>query len=57
MLTPAMSSPMMSLPLLIPDKDIVYKAFLISLIPEKWMNSKIRRMGSYVMQKLLKWGL
>jgi len=27
------------------------------MVPEKWMNPKLRRIGVGVMEKLLKWGL
>ena len=56
-LTPALSCPLSSLPLLVPDREAVLKSFLVSLIPSKWMNPKLRNVGVRVMQKVLKWGL
>lgn len=56
-LAPSLSSPNMSIPFLIPEHAVLQRAMMISMIPEKWMNPKIRRLGTSVMSRLLKWGL
>ena len=57
LLNPSMNSPIYSIPFLIPDSQIVMKAFSLTLIPHKWMNSKLKKLGVKVMEKVMKWGL
>lgn len=57
LLNPCLTSPLVSIPFLIPEDFIVLKALSLSLIPPKWMNSKLRDLGVKVMEKVLKWGL
>jgi hypothetical protein len=47
----------MSIPFLIPEKEVLQRAIVINMIPDKWMNPKMRKLGVNVMTKLLKWGL
>lgn len=56
-LAPSLSSPNMSIPFLIPESQVLQRAILINMIPDKWMNPKVRKLGTSVMSKLLKWGL
>jgi len=56
-LSPSLSSPNMSIPFLIPESEVLLRSVAINMIPEKWMNPKIRKLGAQVMGKLLKWGL
>ena len=56
-LSPSLSSPNMSIPFLIPENEVLLRGVAINMIPEKWMNPKIRKLGAQVMEKLLKWGL
>lgn len=48
-LTPSLSSPNMSIPFLIPENEVLLRAITLNMIPEKWMNPKIRRIGVGVM--------
>lgn len=57
LLNPCLTSPIIALPFLIPEDFILFKALSLSLIPPKWMNSKLRELGVKVMEKVLKWGL
>jgi len=57
LLNPCLSSPIISIPFLIHEDFIVLKALSLSLIPPKWMNSKLKGLGVKVMEKVLKWGL
>lgn len=56
-LTPSLTSPNISIPFLIPENETLLRAITINMIPEKWMNPRIRKIGVGVMEKLLKWGL
>ena len=56
-LAPGLSNPNMSIPFLIPEKEVLKRAIVINMIPDKWMNPKVRKLGVSVMSKLLKWGL
>ena len=56
-LSPCLHSPNMSIPFLIPEKEVLQRALVINMIPDKWMNPKIRKLGVSVMSQLLKWGL
>ena len=57
LLNPSLASPINSIPFLIPDSEILFKALSLTLIPSKWMSSKLKKLGVKVMEKVMKWGL
>ena len=57
LLNPSLASPINSIPYLIPDSQILLKALSLTLIPQKWMNSRLKKLGVKVMEKVMKWGL
>ena len=57
LLNPSLSSPITSIPFLIPDEHIIFKSLSLSLIRPKWMNSKLQELGVKVMSKAMQWGL
>jgi hypothetical protein len=48
-LTPSLASPNILIPFLIPENETLLRAITINMIPEKWMNPKIRKIGVGVM--------
>ena len=42
LLNPSLSSPITSIPFLIPDEHVIFKALSLSLINPKWMNSNLQ---------------
>lgn len=57
LINPALTCPITSIPFLIPDSLPITKALAFSLIPPKWMNSRLKELGVKVMSRVLKWGL
>jgi hypothetical protein len=56
-LAPCLHSPNMSIPFLIPEEQVLQRAIAINMIPDKWMNPQVRKLGVSVMSRLLRWGL